>query len=63
MKPKSVTTPAATSTAPTTESGALTQALLVASMCEKISPKAPKAVMNAESVVGLNGERPGIPVS
>jgi hypothetical protein len=30
-------------------------------MREKMSPNPPKAVMNAQIVVGLNGEMPGMP--
>jgi len=62
MTPKTDNTAAATIKPPKIDNGKLTQTLRVASMREKIAPKPPKAVINAQIVVGLKGERPGIPV-
>ncbi len=61
--PNSQTTPAAMTNAPSSAKGALIQGLRVAPMREKINPKPPNAVINAVMVVGLKGDRPGMPVS
>ena len=55
-------TPAAMTSPPIKDNGALTQTLLVALMLEKIIPNPPSAVTNEAMVVGLNGEMPGMPV-
>jgi hypothetical protein len=58
---KSQSTVPAINNPPKRDKGVLTQTLLVAGMREKIRPNPPKAVMNEQIVVGLNGEIPGMP--
>jgi hypothetical protein len=58
---KSHSTAAAMNNPPKRDNGVLIQTFLVAGMLEKISPNPPKAVMNEQMVVGLNGEMPGMP--
>src|SRR5215469_1155790 len=45
----------------TREMGALIQTLLVALICERIKPTAPKVVTKLASTVGLKNEMPGSP--
>ena len=60
-KLKRASTDPAINNPPKRDKGVLTHTLRVAGMLEKISPKPPKAVMNEQIVVGLNGEMPGMP--
>ena len=53
-------TSAATASPPRAASGPLIKGFRVAGILWKTMPSPPKAVINAASVVGLNGEKPGI---